>query len=133
MWVCVIVFFLMIRRPPGSTRTDTLFPYTTLFRAGRARRGDGGGGRRGHGGQKQGGDEHPATPRLRNISCEETRRWQSKMGALFCSRSATGPSRPPIDTSPDRARSSCRGTDRGGTRSEADGVGRERVSTCRDR
>src|SRR3546814_15856876 len=24
----------MIRRPPRSTRTDTLFPYTTLFRAG---------------------------------------------------------------------------------------------------
>src|SRR3546814_11083430 len=34
-------FFLMIRRPPRSTRTDTLFPYTTLFRS------DGGdGGRR---------------------------------------------------------------------------------------
>src|SRR3546814_20375869 len=33
-------FFLMIRRPPVSTRTDTLFPYTTLFRSrvGRARR-----------------------------------------------------------------------------------------------
>src|SRR3546814_2777319 len=30
-------FFLMIRRPPRSTRTDTLFPYTTLFRS-RARR-----------------------------------------------------------------------------------------------
>src|SRR3546814_6235593 len=29
MWV----FFLMIRRPPRSTRTDTLFPYTTLFRS----------------------------------------------------------------------------------------------------
>src|SRR3546814_1015707 len=28
-----IVFFLMIRRPPRSTRTDTLFPYTTLFRS----------------------------------------------------------------------------------------------------
>src|SRR3546814_1828542 len=28
------VFFLMIRRPPRSTRTDTLFPYTTLFRSG---------------------------------------------------------------------------------------------------
>src|SRR3546814_4182874 len=28
-------FFLMIRRPPRSTRTDTLFPYTTLFRSGR--------------------------------------------------------------------------------------------------
>src|SRR3546814_14878361 len=26
----------MIRLPPGSTRTDTLFPYTTLFRSGRA-------------------------------------------------------------------------------------------------
>src|SRR3546814_1805206 len=28
------VVFLMIRRPPISTRTDTLFPYTTLFRSG---------------------------------------------------------------------------------------------------
>src|SRR3546814_20237530 len=28
-------FFLMIRRPPRSTRTDTLFPYTTLFRSSR--------------------------------------------------------------------------------------------------
>src|SRR3546814_2799915 len=26
-------FFLMIRRPPSSTRTDKLFPYTTLFRS----------------------------------------------------------------------------------------------------
>src|SRR3546814_5060678 len=31
-----IYFFLMIRRPPRSTRTDTLFPYTTLVRSGRA-------------------------------------------------------------------------------------------------
>src|SRR3546814_18892908 len=36
--VCSIIFislffFLMIRRPPRSTRTDTLFPYTTLFRS----------------------------------------------------------------------------------------------------
>src|SRR3546814_19902753 len=31
---CVCFFFcLMIRRPPRSTRTDTLFPYTTLFRS----------------------------------------------------------------------------------------------------
>src|SRR3546814_15872646 len=28
-----VVFILMIRRPPRSTRTDTLFPYTTLFRS----------------------------------------------------------------------------------------------------
>src|SRR3546814_6853952 len=27
------LFFLMLRRPPRSTRTDTLFPYTTLFRS----------------------------------------------------------------------------------------------------
>src|SRR3546814_16421820 len=30
--VCARVFFLMRRRPPRSTRTDTLSPYTTLFR-----------------------------------------------------------------------------------------------------
>src|SRR3546814_3893718 len=40
IYMCVFVFnfffFLMIRRPPRSTRTDTLFPYTTLFRSGRA-------------------------------------------------------------------------------------------------
>src|SRR3546814_15449209 len=35
MYICClcIFLFLMIRRPPGSTRTDTLFPYTTLFRS----------------------------------------------------------------------------------------------------
>src|SRR3546814_21126809 len=33
--ICKLLFFffLMIRRPPRSTRTDTLFPYTTLFRS----------------------------------------------------------------------------------------------------
>src|SRR3546814_19335248 len=36
MSCCVTIFFiflLMIRLPPRSTRTDTLFPYTTLFRS----------------------------------------------------------------------------------------------------
>src|SRR3546814_16663039 len=33
-YCCFFFFFLMIRRPPRSTRTDTLFPYTTLFRSG---------------------------------------------------------------------------------------------------
>src|SRR3546814_8098377 len=32
MFVCFL-FFLRFRRPPRSTRTDTLFPYTTLFRS----------------------------------------------------------------------------------------------------
>src|SRR3546814_11055235 len=31
--LAVLCFFLMIRQPPRSTRTDTLFPYTTLFRS----------------------------------------------------------------------------------------------------
>src|SRR3546814_20192409 len=34
------VFFLMIRRPPRSTRTDTLFPDTTLFRSLRQAQGE---------------------------------------------------------------------------------------------
>src|SRR3546814_6941924 len=36
LWFLLLLsffFFLMIRRPPKSTRTDTLFPYTTLFRS----------------------------------------------------------------------------------------------------
>src|SRR3546814_13870744 len=32
----LLFFFLMIRRPPRSTRTDTLFPYTPLFRSDRS-------------------------------------------------------------------------------------------------
>src|SRR3546814_16615718 len=35
-----MIFFLMRRRPPRSTRTDTLFPYTTLFRSAQHRRVD---------------------------------------------------------------------------------------------
>src|SRR3546814_5291218 len=36
LWMLLVsFFFLMIRRPPRSTRTDTLFPYTTLFRSAR--------------------------------------------------------------------------------------------------
>src|SRR3546814_608209 len=40
MFFLWFVFFIMIRQPPRSTRTDTLFPYTTLFRSsgGRGRR-----------------------------------------------------------------------------------------------
>src|SRR3546814_5342402 len=45
--VVVCCFFLMIRRPPRSTRTDTLFPYTTLFRSALAQGGRAVRGRRG--------------------------------------------------------------------------------------
>src|SRR3546814_20024918 len=33
MLLCVLFLFLMIRRPPRATRTDTRFPSTTLFRS----------------------------------------------------------------------------------------------------
>src|SRR3546814_1742993 len=33
LYIIDVFFFLMIRRQPRSTRTDTLFPYTTLFRS----------------------------------------------------------------------------------------------------
>src|SRR3546814_4090854 len=36
MTIAFVFFFLRIRRPPRSTRTDTLFPYTTLFRSARS-------------------------------------------------------------------------------------------------
>src|SRR3546814_15674359 len=58
LYMMLYCFFVMIRRPPRSTRTDTLFPYTTLFRsrrvaiaegddAGELRRGGAEGGNRG--------------------------------------------------------------------------------------
>src|SRR3546814_19669090 len=58
----VFVFFLMIRRPPRSTRTDTLFPYTTLFRSTFSRRREMGWG--GERGKRMG--VHAVSP-LRNI------------------------------------------------------------------
>src|SRR3546814_8450392 len=53
----------MIRRPPRSTRTDTLFPYTTLFRSQRAKKAE-------RAGIGDGGDQlragHPLHPTLRD-------------------------------------------------------------------
>src|SRR3546814_10780016 len=46
--ISLYIVFLIIRRPPRSTRTNTLFPYTTLFRSHRSPR-RGGSGRRGSG------------------------------------------------------------------------------------
>src|SRR3546814_12415870 len=56
--LCIIIFFfLMIRRPPRSTRTDTLFPYTTLFRSGQRRL-------RARGGGHRALQDRPASPAL---------------------------------------------------------------------
>src|SRR3546814_4148370 len=77
-------FFLMIRRPPRSTRTDTLFPYTTLFRsARRAHRAGDGNQRRRRG--KRGG--HYAGTGRSDRSEEHTSELQSLMRisyAVFC-------------------------------------------------
>src|SRR3546814_10352890 len=49
-----LFFFLLIRRPPRSTRTDTLLPYTSLFRSRRvAVAGGAGTGRAAHGGHQR--------------------------------------------------------------------------------
>src|SRR3546814_17556904 len=85
---CILFFFLIIRRPPRSTRTDTLFPYTTLFRSDRP-----GGGARvqlifpvadaGAGSRTSGAADIPETTR----SEEHTSELQSLMRisyAVFC-------------------------------------------------
>src|SRR3546814_5555102 len=85
----------MIRRPPRSTRTDTLFPYTTLFRSSRRRRP-----RTRGGGQQNGGypvrriEPRPPTGATRKLtkltlyrSEEHTSELQSLMRisyAVFC-------------------------------------------------
>src|SRR3546814_15009344 len=56
-------FFLMIRRPPRSTRTDTLFPYTTLVRSlRRPQRGVAGGGAACGRSLRLGRHRHPPRP-----------------------------------------------------------------------
>src|SRR3546814_4050838 len=81
-----VLFFLMIRRPPRSTRTDTLFPYTTLFRSGGVRAV-----RAGHADERGGGGgKHPRVAGARLVpqrSEEHTSELQSLMRtsyAVFC-------------------------------------------------
>src|SRR3546814_13293267 len=73
VYSALILLFLIIRRPPRSTRTDTLFPYTTPFRSRlvRARRAAGSAAAdlaadhrrlRSAGAARRAGDVHPAAP-----------------------------------------------------------------------
>src|SRR3546814_6541769 len=82
----------MIRRPPRSTRTDTLFPYTTLFRSPRrtpappAPRGSRQPGPD-QGSSRRGPIQRRTTPRRRERSEEHTSELQSLMRisyAVFC-------------------------------------------------
>src|SRR3546814_5018731 len=63
----------MIRRPPRSTRTDTLFPYTTLFRSGQDRVLNGSVGTRIAAGEGVGAAPHhrPVPGRKRDLSVEQ--------------------------------------------------------------
>src|SRR3546814_7549701 len=88
MWsIFLFIFFLIIRRPPRSTRTDTLFPYTTLFRSKQQRQGynrDSCGDQHGRGRATQvevvlaGHDEHIGTGRTGGCQNRHRRRqrWQ---------------------------------------------------------
>src|SRR3546814_15705799 len=67
--IVVFIFFLMIRRPPRSTRTDTLFPYTTLFRS--AAVADGGD--RGRAGAAAGASAEPAGDTVRPLVARRPR------------------------------------------------------------
>src|SRR3546814_20128373 len=89
--VCCFFFFLSLRRPPRSTRTDTLFPYTTLFRSGRCglQQRQGGLGIGDHGIQRGRGAAGEAAfhHRLDQRSEEHTSELQSLMRisyAVFC-------------------------------------------------
>src|SRR3546814_11038940 len=64
MAVYSCVFFLMIRRPPRSTRTDTLFPYTTLFRSGDRIESE-------HQAQKRGAGHGRPAPSVRSLPAPE--------------------------------------------------------------
>src|SRR3546814_13732062 len=106
----------MIRRPPRSTRTDTLFPYTTLFRSLPCHR---------RGGQFKGS-------RLKPLLQER--------GGTGLTRavttSAAAPSPPAQAAPPPPARGRCTGTARrrnGTPRSEERRVGKQGVRACRSR
>src|SRR3546814_10394412 len=66
----LIVFILMIRRPPRSTRTDTLFPYTTLFRS-------------------RGAEKSAPIPSI--SGCAPAKKDQPHLGNLYCLPSSDGP------------------------------------------
>src|SRR3546814_4795708 len=81
----------MLRRPPRSTRTDTLFPYTTLFRAPPARDNDG----RAEEGER-GADRLPLPPRQRRQSGARQRAQPAEAAARGGSREIGRARRTPV-------------------------------------
>src|SRR3546814_5021235 len=93
----VVFCFLMIRRPPRSTRTDTLFPYTTLFRSSATAAADRRAGRRADGrwhGTLAADDRRRRDVLLQARSEEHTSELQSLMPisyAAFCLKKKHSP------------------------------------------
>src|SRR3546814_19971469 len=122
-------FFLMIRRPPRSTRTDTLFPYTTLFRSHSAPTAD------------PHSDVYRCQKRVFPLACDECRtdgdlQTRSRRSLPPAARHRPAyPSKfvsrlfPCLELQNGRRRQ-CRAHD---SRSEKRRVGKECVSTCRTR
>src|SRR3546814_12697423 len=89
LFLLLLFFFLMIRRPPRSTRTDTLFPYTTLFRS---RGADLGGGQGERARARRVRDGVARAGLVTNRSEEHTSELQSLMRisyAVFCLKKKT--------------------------------------------
>src|SRR3546814_12170234 len=107
----ICLFLLMIRRPPRSTRTDTLFPYTTLFRSPH----DGIGGRSRAYRRTDGARGAQGRP--------QAQRSLAAPGSAIAARQGTG--QPCHQGIHPRCASRCR--------SEESRVGKECVSTCRSR
>src|SRR3546814_15321577 len=131
----------MIRRPPRSTRTDTLFPYTTLFRstwfAGEPVGKIGIEWIRPHrvAARKSAGDllAAPAAVTQPHEAARCPRQGVGPLARPIARRACTSPPPPSAagSSGPAAARGSSRRTGR--TRSEERRVGKERVSTCRSR
>src|SRR3546814_20808641 len=123
--VIVYFFFLMIRRPPRSTRTDTLFPYTTLFRSDQD-------GEPGLGRQRQQAED--AVIGEESAILERAERGEvDRNQKLRQADRLPGPGRgEPSGMGEDRLRADKQAELRGG-RSEERSVGKEWFSTCRSR
>src|SRR3546814_14053282 len=119
----------MIRRPPRSTRTDTLFPYTTLFRSGRVVIG---GGRDRAGDPAQPRDRHEQRVRIEPIAGVERGAEVALVRAAIVGRRHHAY----LDQSERSARgdkTGCHHLPARVDRSEESRVGKECVRTCRTR
>src|SRR3546814_8202492 len=86
----VFFFFLMIRRPPRSTRTDTLFPYTTLFRSAETPRKPQHGSRHAGNIQPQGDAIDQDESDIIGLQSEKTARGYGEQRSRKCSGNSSG-------------------------------------------